>query len=260
MSAGPEWVDTHCHLQMLDEPDAELVAEAGADGVATLVCVGIDTSTTAAAIEAARAFDGVHATAGLHPHEARHLDAQWDAIAESARAAEVVGIGECGFDFYRDHSPHDAQEAAFRAQIGLAKELGKVLVIHTRDAWDDAFRVLEDEGPPPRLVFHCFSGGPAEAARCVELGAVLSIAGPISYPRNDDLRDAARSVPLDRLVVETDAPFLSPQGYRGKTNYPARVALVGAALAEALGLAVADVAASTTTTARELFGLTAPAR
>lgn len=258
MNARPEWVDTHCHLQMIEEDDDDVVAAAAVDGVGTIVCVGIDESSTAAAVEAARAFDDVHATAGLHPHEARHLDGQWDAIAALARSAEVVGIGECGFDFYRDHSPHDAQEAAFRAQIALAKELGKALVIHTRDAWDDTFRVLDDEGPPPRLVFHCFSGGPQEAARCIELGAVLSIAGPVSYPRNDTLRDAARSAPLDRLVVETDAPFLSPQGFRGKTNYPSRVALVGAALAEALGRPVGEVAASTTATARHLFGLPDP--
>lgn len=251
----PEWVDTHCHLQMLDEADTDLVAAAGADGVTTIVCVGVDAATSAAAVAAAATFDEVHATAGLHPHEARHLDAQWEEVATLAAAPAVVGVGECGFDFYRDHSPHDAQEAAFRAQIRLAKDLDKALVIHTRDAWADTFRVLEDEGPPPRVVFHCFSGGPAEARRCVDLGAVLSLAGPVSYPRNDDLRAAARAVPLDRLVVETDAPFLSPQGFRGKTNYPARVALVGAALADALGADVAAVAAATTATARQLFGL-----
>lgn len=254
-TAVPEWVDTHCHLQMLDEADADLVAAAGADGVTTLVCVGIDAATSAAAVAAAGSFAQVHATAGLHPHEARHLEAQWEAVAALASAPEVVGVGECGFDFYRDHSPHDAQEAAFREQIRLAKDLDKALVIHTRDAWADTFRVLEDEGPPARLVFHCFSGGPDEAARCVDLGAVLSIAGPISYPRNDTLRAAARAVPLERLVVETDAPFLSPQGFRGKTNHPARVALVGAALADALGIGAAAVAAATTATARQLFGL-----
>lgn len=253
--AAPEWIDTHCHLQMLDEADADLVDSAGLDGVTTLVCVGIDAATSASAAAAARTFAQVHATAGLHPHEARHLDAQWDDVAALAAAPEVVGVGECGFDFYRDHSPHDAQEVAFRAQIRLAKDLDKALVIHTRDAWADTFRVLDDEGPPPRLVFHCFSGGPAEARRCVDYGAVLSIAGPVSYPRSDDLRAAARSVPLDRLVVETDAPFLSPQGFRGETNYPARVALVGAALAEAIGVDAADVATATSAAARRLFGL-----
>lgn len=255
MSGGPEWFDTHCHLQMLDEADADVVAAAGADGVTTLVCVGIDAATSATAVDAARVSSGVFATAGLHPHEARHLDEQWDAVVAVARSDAVVGVGECGFDFYRDHSPHDAQEAAFRAQIALAKHLGKTLVIHTRDAWDDTFRVLDDEGAPERLVFHCFSGGPAEAARCVGMGAVLSFAGPISYPRNEVLRDAARSVPLERVVVETDAPFLAPQGFRGKTNYPARVAVVGAALAVAVDRPAAEVAEATTATARELFGL-----
>lgn len=255
MTTTPEWVDTHCHLQMLDADDADLVAEAAAGAVRTLVCVGIDAATSAAAVDAAQAFAGVHATAGLHPHEARHLDAQWDDVVALARSDAVVGIGETGFDFYRDHSPHDAQETAFRAQIALAKALDKTLVIHTRDAWDDTFRVLEDEGAPQRLVFHCFSGGPAEATRCVEMGAVLSFAGPVSYPRNDTLRDAARAVPLASVVVETDAPFLSPQGFRGKTNHPARVAVVGEALAAAVDRPVAEVAATTTATARDLFGL-----
>ena len=250
----PGWTDTHCHLQLLDNGSAA-VTDARAAGVDRVVCVGIDAATSQAAVDAAAAHDNVFATAGLHPHEARHLDAQWLEIEDLANTGAVVAIGECGLDFYRDHSPHFDQEMTFRRQIKLAKQLDLALVIHTREAWDATFDVLDDEGAPERFVFHCFSGTPDDARRCLAFGAYISIAGPISYPKNDVLRDAARSVPLDRLVVETDAPFLSPQAFRGKTNYPSRVALVGEALAETLGREPAEVAAATSANATELFRL-----
>jgi TatD DNase family protein len=247
------WVDTHCHLQLLDNA-AAAVAGATASGVVHLVCVGIDLATSKQAVAFAEAYPQVHATVGLHPHDASSFAREWDELCALAAHPAVVAIGECGFDFYRNLSPHPDQARAFRAQIKLAKQLGKPLVVHTRDAWDATLPVLEDEGAPERVIFHCFSGGPAEAARCVKLGAAVSIAGPISYPKNDALREAARSVPADRLVVETDAPFLSPQKFRGKPNTPAHVTLVGEALAVALGRPAAQVAAETTATAAMYFG------
>jgi len=255
VSSKPRWIDTHCHLQMIEESDAGIVAMAAEEGVDAMVCVGVDLGTSSVALDAARTFEGVFATVGLHPNAASGLDEQWDRLVDLAADPEVVAVGECGLDHYRNGAPRDMQEAAFRAQIRLAKASGLALVIHTRDAWADTLRILGDEGPPDKFVFHCFSGGPEEALTCLDMGAVLSMAGPIGYPKNEPLREAARLAPLDRLVVETDAPFLSPQRFRGKTNYPARVALVGEDLAAALGVPAEEVAAATSDTARRLFGL-----
>lgn len=249
------WIDTHCHLQLVDDPDADVDA-AFRGGVDTIVCVGIDAATSADAVRWAGRDDRIFATVGLHPHEATALDDEWDRLAALAREPGVVAVGECGLDHYRDRSPHDAQETAFRRQIAFAKETGLALVIHTRDAWDDTLRILDDEGAPERTVFHCFSGGAVEARRCVDdHGAVLSIAGPVSYPRNEELRDAARAVGVEHLVVETDSPFLPPQGRRGTPNRPLHVAEVGAALAAALDADPAEVADVTSANARRLFGL-----
>lgn len=254
-----DWLDTHCHLQLLDDAVAA-VTDAADAGVARLVCVGIDAATSQVAVEAAQRNPGVWATVGLHPNDADAFDAEWERLCALVDAGgdRVVGIGECGFDFYRQGAPTDVQERAFRAQIALAKERDLALVIHTRDAWDATLPLLEAVGAPERTVFHCFQGDVATARRCAELGAYVSIAGPVSYPKNDELRAAARAVPLDRIVVETDAPFLSPQRFRGKPNAPARVAAVGEALAEALGRDADEVAAFTTANAERLFGL--PAR
>ncbi|MCC7078835.1 MAG: TatD family hydrolase [Acidimicrobiia bacterium] len=250
------WIDTHCHLQLLDEPPAEVVDDARAAGVTDIVCVGIDAATSAIAVDAARSCDGVHATVGLHPHAANDMDAEIEQLVALLSAPEVVAVGECGLDFYRNRSPREDQDRAFRRQIALAKEHDLALVVHTRDAWDTLFSILDAEGCPARTVFHCFTGGPAEARRCVDsFGAWLSIAGPISYPRNDLLREAVRAVPLGHLVVETDSPFLSPQAFRGKTNYPARAALVGESLAAALGRSAPEVAEVTSRNAAVLFGL-----
>ncbi len=257
MCDGPTWTDTHCHLQLIESEfdDDEMLGDARRHGVGNIICVGIDVVSSERAIEVAAVHDRTYPTVGLHPHEAKYLDRDWPRIERLARIDSVVAIGECGLDFFRDHSSRDAQDAAFRAQIELSRALDLPLIVHTRDAWDACFAVLDDEGPPDRLVFHCFSGGRDEAAKCVDLGAMVSFAGPIGYPRNEALRDAARSVPLESIVVETDAPYLSPQGFRGKTNFPARVALVGETLAAVLERSADDVARVTSENARRLFEL-----
>ncbi len=253
--SGP-WIDTHCHLQMLDDADAA-VAGALAAGVERIVCVGIDEDSSRQAIALAETHnDVVYATVGLHPHDASRFDAQWEALVALADSVEVVAIGECGLDFHHDLSPRVDQEDAFLAQVQLAKDLGAALVVHTRDAWDATLPLLEDVGIPERTVFHCFSGGPAEAERCAALGAYVSFAGPVGYPSAGVLREAAGVVPHDRLVVETDAPFLSPQEFRGQPNLPERVGLVGEALAAALSMNAGEVAALTSRNAARLFGFT----
>jgi TatD DNase family protein len=246
------WVDAHCHIQ---EREAE-IARAQAAGVAWMVCVGTDLDTSRQALELAGRHETVHATVGLHPHDASKLPTEWDALVAIAEDGPCVAIGESGFDLYYEHSPRDAQEAAFRAQIQLAKRLGLAFVIHTRDAWDDTFRVLDDEGVPDRTVFHCFTGGPAEARQALDRGAALSFSGIVSFKSAEALRDAARLVPDDRLLVETDAPYLTPEPHRGKPNEPALVPLVGAALARARGVEPPVIADVTRANAARLFGVT----
>ena len=256
---GPVWIDSHCHLgyEGTDESPEAAVAEARAAGVGALVCVGTDLESSRRAVELAQRHPEVRATVGLHPHEAKHLGEQWTALEALAREhADVVGgIGEGGFDLFYEHSARDEQEIAFRQHVALAHDLDRALVIHSRDAWHDTFAVLEAAGVPPRTVFHCFTGGPDEARRALDLGAHLSFSGIVSFKNADDVRGAAALVPLDRVLVETDAPFLAPVPHRGKPNRPAWVVDVGAALAEAMGRPVEEVAAATSRNATAVFGL-----
>jgi TatD DNase family protein len=195
-----------------------------------MITIGTDASASAASVELARREDGVWATVGLHPHDAvegvdgiSRLLAQPDPV--------VVAVGECGLDYHYDHSPRPVQRQVFAAQVRLAAELGLALVVHTREAWDDTFAIMASEGRPQRWILHCFTGGPAEAERGLEMGAMLSFSGIVTFKSADDVRAAARMCPLERLLVETDSPYLAPVPYRGQPNRPALVPLVGAAVA-----------------------------
>jgi TatD DNase family protein len=264
------WVDSHCHLgwvgeggqasdisaESVQDPAAQ-VAEALQAGVGALICVGTDLESSLRAVEIAHRHPEVRATVGLHPHEASRLGEQWAALTALARdhADVVAGIGEGGFDLYYEHSARDEQEAAFRAQVQLAHDMDRALVIHSRDAWDDTFGVLADAGVPARTVFHCFTGGPDEARRALDLGAHLSFSGIVSFKNADDVRAAAALVPLDRVLVETDSPYLAPVPHRGQQNRPAWVVDVGVALADAMGRPVDEVATATARNAVAVFGL-----
>jgi TatD DNase family protein len=247
------WIDDHCHL----EPDAgraaEQVAAAQAAGVERMISVGCDVSQSRTYVEAARRHPGVvFATAGIHPHDAKDgLDGLEALLAEP----EIVAIGECGLDYHYDHSPREVQREVFAAQIALAHTHDLTLVIHTREAWADTFAILDAEGPPPRTVFHCFSGGPDEARRCLDLGAILSFSGVVTFPSATDLHEAAAMCPLDRLLVETDSPYLTPVPHRGKRNQPAWVVHVGERIAALQGASVEDVATSTWNTAHAVYRL-----
>jgi TatD DNase family protein len=166
-----------------------------------------------------------------------------------------VAVGECGLDHHYEHSPGPDQDAAFRAQIRLAHHLDRALVIHSREAWDSTFTVLVEEGVPARTIFHCFTGGPTEADRALDLGAALSFSGIVSFKSADDVRAAATLAPADRVLVETDSPYLAPAPHRGKPNEPAYVPLVGAALADARGVAVEEIAELTRANAARVFGV-----
>lgn len=247
------WTDSHCHLPSLDEPEAAL-ERAHAAGVTQVVSVGTDLASSEQCVALATAHAGVSATVGLHPHDASRLDAEWDALERLARSDGVVGIGETGFDLHYRHSPPADQERAFRAHVRLAHRLGLALVVHTREAWDDTFRVLESEDRPAEVVFHCFTGGPAEAHRALRLGASLSFSGIASFKGADDVREAAALTPPDRLLVETDAPYLAPVPHRGRRNEPAFVVDVGRAVAGARGEPAERVAEASAATARRVFG------
>jgi TatD DNase family protein len=223
------YTDTHCHLYDTRGDDLdEVVAAARAAGVTTMINVGCDAATTAAAIAIAAAYDGIFATAGLHPHEAKE---GVESILPYLDDPQVIAIGECGLDYYYDHSPREQQRAAFAAQIQLAHERQLPLVVHTRDAWADTFDVFAAEGVPERTIFHCFTGGPDEARQCLDLGAYLSFSGIVTFKTATDLHAAAQLCPADRLLAETDSPYLAPVPHRGRTNRPGYVTHVVAALA-----------------------------
>ena len=253
----PELFDTHAHLHVPEfaEDLAAVLERARAAGVQRLVTIGTDVETTVAAVALAEREDRVWATAGIHPHDAAAADeAAFAAIARLAGHPRVVAIGEIGLDFFRNLSPPDVQEQTFRRLLGLARRLGKPAVMHCRDAHAETLAILEEE----RVgevggIMHCFSGDVAIARRCLDVGLVISLAGPVTYPSARALPDVARFVPADRLVVETDCPFLPPQGYRGRRNEPAFLAVTAARVAELRGESLARLGPQMSATARRLF-------
>jgi TatD DNase family protein len=248
-----DWVDSHCHLSSLTVGADEAIERARGAGVIGMVCVGTDAASSQAAVELASSHADVVATVGLHPHDASRFADEWDELVSLANHDHVVAIGETGFDLHYEHSTREQQEAAFRAHIALADRLDRALVIHTRDAWDDTFRVLGELGAPARTVFHCFTGGADEARRALAFGAYLSFSGIVSFKNADDVRAAASVTPLSRTLVETDAPYLAPVPHRGKQNEPAWVPDVGAALATATRRSIDEVAAATRANAAAVF-------
>jgi TatD DNase family protein len=237
-----------------DEADAQ-VRRARAAGIEWMVCVGTGLETSQQAIDLAAQYDDVYATVGLHPHDASQLDAEWDGLVALADAERCVAIGEAGFDLHYEHSPRDEQEVAFRRHIRLAKAVNRPLMIHSRNAWDDTFRLLDEEGVPERTIFHCFTGGPDEARKALDRDCYLSFSGIVSFKTADDVRAAAALAPAERVLVETDSPYLAPAPNRGKPNEPAWVALVGAALATTRGVEADDIAALTRANAARVFGV-----
>lgn len=227
--------------------------------VGRLVTIGTDLETSRRAIELASSNSMVWATVGVHPHDADGFDESAESeIERLAGEPRVVAVGEVGLDYYRNVSSQEGQRTAFTTQVLIAKQVGKPLVIHVRDAYRDVLELLLGIGPPERLVFHCFSGGRDDVHDALELGGYISFAGNVSYKNAEPLREAARSVPLERLLVETDSPYLAPLPYRGKPNEPAYITEVGRALANAIGKPVEDIADATSRNAAEVFGLPLP--
>ena len=246
-------MDTHCHLFLLRHDPQAVVEGAREAGVDRLICVGIDPASSRRSVELAESFRGVFATAGMHPHTASEFGAAAGAeIEELLSNPQVVAVGETGLDFFRMLSPRPEQERAFRVHVRWSLEVDKPLVVHVRDAWPDALRILSEEGAE-RVVLHCFSGDERVANEASARGYFLSFAGNVTYPRNDHLRAAAGAAPRDRLLTETDSPFLSPQAARGRENVPASVIAVIECLAELRGEDPKAVGESTARNAREAF-------
>jgi TatD DNase family protein len=248
------WTDTHCHLdddRYRGDVDSRrelggtngVLGRARDAGVSRFINVGCDRDSSLRAIDIAVANADVWASVGLHPHEASN---GVDSIRDLFDSPRVIAVGEAGLDYYYDHSPRDAQHTAFAEQIELANELDLPLIIHTRDAWDDTFSVLSEVGTPSTVVFHCFTGGPDEARRCLDIGAHLSFSGIVTFKTATDVAEAARICPLDRILVETDSPYLAPVPHRGRVNQPSNVAVVGTFIADMRSIAVDEFARITT--------------
>ena len=264
-------IDTHCHLDIQDgDTGAEWLSvvaaleQAASVGVTRIVQVGCDLPSARWSVQVAAEHEHIVATVALHPNEAPRiletqgraaLESAWDEIAELAAHPRVRGVGETGMDFFRTGVDGRAvQEESFRRHIVLAKELGKTLTIHDRDAHDDVIRILESEGAPERVVFHCYSGDAAMARYCTAQGWYLSFAGTVTFKNAAALRESVFAAPLDRLLVETDAPYLTPMPYRGRPNASYLVPLTVRVMAESAGIDEDEMAAALWTNARRAFG------
>lgn len=252
-------VDTHCHLhrQEFDLDRTQVVARAKEAGVTVLLDPATDLKSNKMVVDLARQIPEVYAGVGVHPHDAAGLTAAGvDEIAALASSPKVVAIGEIGLDYYRNLSPPEVQQEALRKLLRLADRLKKPVILHCREAYPDLFSILREcLTPPIRGLLHCFSGGVEEANEGMELGFHLSFAGNLTFPKADRLREVAKAVPLEKLLLETDAPFLAPQAFRGKRNEPAYMTELVRTWVEIRKVTPEELAQITTATARELFGI-----
>lgn len=253
--------DSHCHLEMIDMAVADILAQAAAAGISRVVTVGTDVASSHWAATCAATFGDVYAAVAIHPNEtaaaaasAAERDAVLAEIAALAALPQVRAVGETGLDYYRDSAAPDRQRAWFRAHIEIAKQSGKPLMIHDRDAHADVLSILAADGAPEQVIFHCFSGDAELAERCAQAGYVLSFAGTVTFGNAGDLRAAAAIMPAELILAETDAPFLAPAPNRGKSNAPAQVAHTIRAIAAARQMDVAKLCAVIEATGERVFG------
>jgi len=251
--------DTHAHLhfEAFDADRPAVLERARQAGIRHFLTVGIDAETSRAAIQLAESAPDILAAAGLHPHEASQgSDATWQTLRQLAGSPKVRAVGEMGLDFFRNLSTRDEQARAFRRQIGMARELKKPILVHCREAAAEVLAILKEEKAGELGgIMHCFSGDAEYAKACLDLGFLISIAGPVTYPNARTLPEVVRTVPRDRLVLETDCPYLPPQPYRGKRNEPAYLVHTASRVAELLGLTLEELAEATTANACRLLGV-----
>jgi len=251
--------DSHCHLDdaRFDEDREAVIERALAAGVGFMLAIGTGDGPPdlEAGVRLAEGHEKIYATIGVHPHDARKSDNEtWRRLAELAAHPKVVAIGEIGLDYYYDNSPRERQREVFAEQLRLARDAGKAVVIHTRDAWDDTMQLLREHSPGGELtgIMHCFTGGPEAAREALELGFCLSFGGVVTFPKASAVRESAVVTPLDRLLIETDAPYLAPVPHRGKRNEPAFVVETARKLAELRGEPLEKLARATTDNFRRL--------
>jgi TatD DNase family protein len=259
-----ELIDSHAHIdfpQFAEDRDA-MLERARAAGVTTLLAIGSGPGPEKldAAIPFAEQHDWIYATVGTHPHEAKDLTAtHLERLAELVKHPRVIAYGEIGLDYFYDHSPRDVQQRVFREQMELAAKARLPIIIHCRDAWADCMEMLEQRWRPTGLggVLHCFTSTLEDAKRGLDIGFMISFAGNSTYPKAQNLRDVAKALPLENLLIETDSPFLAPQPYRGKRNEPAYVGEVAKAIGSVRNLAAEEIASATAGNFRRFFGLNA---
>jgi TatD DNase family protein len=257
-----EIIDSHAHLEFpqFDDDRPAMLDRARSAGVQTLLAIGSGTGPDRldAAIPFAETHDWIYATVGIHPHDANQVtEEHFQRLDELGRNPRVIGWGEMGLDYHYDHSPRDVQQNVFRRQLEQARALKLPIVIHCRDAWADCLAILDRDWRSTGLggIFHCFTGTWDDARRGLDMGFMISFAANVTYPKMQHLRDVAGELPLDRLLTETDSPFLPPQGRRGKRNEPAFVVEVAQALANVRNLAAEEIAAATAANFRRFFRL-----
>ena len=254
----PLLVDSHAHLDgsQYNSDRDETIQRAHDNGISHILTIGCDMESSAASVALATKHPNIYAAVGVHPHDAEEIEQETLQQLEKLLARpKVVALGEIGLDFYRDRSPRDVQREAFRQQIRLAKKIGKPIIVHDRDAHDEVLQILgEENAAEVGGVLHCFSGDISMAKKCLEMGFYLSFPGTITYPKNEAAREVVRAVPIDKMLVETDCPYLSPQKFRGKRNEPAYVRYTAEKVAEIKGLTIEDVVRVTSRNCFDLFG------
>ncbi len=238
-----------------DDDYAEVIARSTEAGVKTIFTIGIDLESSRAAAKLAAHHENIYATVGIHPHHAREAGAEaYAALAQLASQPKVIGYGEIGIDLFKDYAPVDIQTKVFKEQLALAKELELPVIIHDRDAHDSIVRILQESGPyPAGGVIHCFSGDREVARQFLDLGFHLSIPGVVTFKKAFELQEAAAHIPLDRMLVETDGPFLAPEPWRGKRNEPAYTLFTAEKIAQLKGISLDEVARQTTNNIAALF-------
>lgn len=261
LPAGCTLIDTHCHLDMgAYENSLESVVRDAADaGVTEIITVGIDVASSYKAIEIAKRYPGIFATVGLHPHNAtgksKEVFDHFRALALDKKN-KVVGYGEIGLDFAKEYAPRKEQVQSFEEQLSLARELGLPIIIHDRDAHDEVLAILKDHAPYPALgVMHCFSGDIRLAEKVIDLGLYISIPGIVTFNKSEAMQEVAQNIPLERLILETDGPFLSPVPFRGKINKPEYLLYTAQKVASLRRSSLADVTRQTTANTHTLFRL-----
>lgn len=250
-----EFIDTHAHLNFdqFDQDLDDVIKRAEEAKVTKIITIGIDFKTSKRAVELAKIYDGLYASVGFHPHEVKNIKKEdYDLLKELAQGSKVVGIGETGLDYFKEYSPKKLQQEHFGLQVSLAQELDLPVIIHSRNSYEDIIAIIKEVGYF-NGVFHCFSGNKTFAKKCLDLGFLISFTGVITFPNAEDIREIVRYVPIDRLLIETDCPFMTPVPFRGKRNEPAYLYHIAVKIAEIKKIELKEVAHWTLKNAREVF-------